>query len=117
MDIINEAIEYYEKMFYDIAISTVKKAFDNNMNDPRLYEVMARAYYETGDINKADETLDIALSIYKYDLDFWLLSARYNTNSGNYEKAQQQISHILELEPENSEAIIEQFYLYLASGN
>lgn len=116
-NIINEAISYYEKMFYDVAISTVEKAFQNNMNEPRLYEVMARSYYEMGDMKKADEILDIALSVYKYDLDFWLLSARYNTNLGNYEKAQQQISHILESEPENAEAIIEQFYLYLASEN
>lgn len=114
---VEQAIDAYENGFLELAEKYALQTIEDNTYEPCIYEILAKVYYEQDNLPKADQILDKALEIYKDDLDLWLLSARYNTEMKNFEKAQKQINHILQAEPNNSDANAEQIYMYLFSEN
>lgn len=117
-DILDQARAYYRKGKIQLAAKLAQEAVDGKVNDPSAYNLLARCYFDTNAYEKAINTVDQGLSIFKDNIDLHWLGARIATNgTKNYEDAQRRVNELITLAPEKSIGHSEQVYLHLRKGD
>lgn len=116
--LLDEARVYYRKGNLKLATKLAEEAIEGKVNDPRVYDFLVRCYFESNESNKALNTVDQGIEIFKTDIDLHWLGARIATvGTKNFDDAQRRINNLIELDPKNAIGHSEQIYLHLRKGD
>ncbi|MBR1433102.1 hypothetical protein [Ruminococcus sp.] len=107
-----------EAMFYrgdfNGVIRKCMEAFRNNVQDYRIIILLARSYFELNDFSNSLTSVDNGLNIYPNNFQL-LRTGSYVAREGakDFNKAQQYINKMMEIDPDNGITVSEQSNLYL----
>lgn len=113
--------EEIEAMFlkgnYRGAIRKCMEALDNNVRDFRIYVLLAQSYFALNDADSSLKTVENGLQVHPDNMPLLRAGARFaNDGKQDYDRAQQYVNRMMEIDPESSLATSEQSYLYLSTG-
>jgi serine/threonine protein kinase/tetratricopeptide (TPR) repeat protein len=101
----------------DRAVEFAKKAFDlrDRVSERERYYILSHYYFETGDIEKEKETLELAIKAYPNDSTaFGNLALEYNLFYGQFDKAIPLANESSRLEPVSPYGYLHAAIAYLA---
>ncbi|MFI3255151.1 MAG: hypothetical protein R3Y63_12585 [Eubacteriales bacterium] len=117
-NIFDQAKAYYNKGDIKRAHKLLVEAIENDINEPYAYRLLTGCYHESGNIQKALETVDKGIQRFPENLDLhWLGSRLTIIETENYEDAQRRINKLLELAPNNPMGHCAQIHLQLVKEN
>ena len=116
-DILEQALQYYDENKYPEAIDLAKQLVEGQTNDVRAYILLSYCYEETGKYAPAMEVLDSATRIFGDTPDLCQLGARFSSNAGAYDTAQEWVNRLMVATDGSSLAHTEQIYLHLVKSD
>ncbi len=117
-DVYAEIQRMFDMNNYNGVIRKCQELISGTTAETRLYSYIVRSYYLTERYREALSTVDSCLSVHPNDFDALQMSARYyNMCNKDYQKAQNFVNRMLEMDPDSALAVAEQGYLYLCMGN
>lgn len=90
------------------AIEVITAKIHRNEKDHKLYYDRARLYMQIGRANDAIADMKIATQLKDNDVDYYLLLADAYFANGDVEHSYYTLDRVLELEPDNQEAVLKQ---------
>lgn len=97
-----------EKMTNQQAIEIITAKINKNEKDHKLYYDRARLYMQEKRVNDAIADLNKAIQLKDNEIDYHLLLADAYFANGDVEHSYSTLDRVLELDPENQEAVLKQ---------
>lgn len=102
---------------YQGVIRKCMDALNNGVLDYRIYIFMAGSYSALNDPDRSLKAVENGLQVHPENMPLLRAGARYsNEGKHDFNKAQEYINRMLEIDAESNYAVSEQSYLYLCTG-
>lgn len=112
-----EMEQLFLKGNYHSAIQKGTAALQNNIQEAKVYCTLAKCYKETNEIDQGIQILKNGLKVHPDHMEILGLAARfYSEGKQDYAMSQKLVNRMLKAAPEDTDANIEQAFLYLCSG-
>ena len=116
-DLYEELLAMFAKGNYNGVLQRCMEALNRNIRDYRLYILMAQSYMALNNPDNSIKTIDNGLQVHPDNMPLLRAGARLaNTGMNDFDKSQQYINRMMEIDSENNLAVSEQSYLYLTNG-
>lgn len=116
-DLYEEIETLFMRGNYRGVIRKCMDALNNNVGDYRIYILLAQSYFALNDVNRSLSTVNDGLKIHPDNLPLLRAGARFsNEGKFGFDKAQEYINKMAEIDADNPLTISEQSYLYISDG-